>query len=232
MAHQFCRQLIRPFHMSAIRQTTGHKARSPVKSDSIAVTAAKLGFETPEEMYPVYPLDEPPKFWMITQIKPLKHRPYWEKEAMKEMGLHRVYDISVQINFPKVNEILWTVKHLITIKPVRFPQGLPTKEDIGYTQLHNDGRFVIYKRIEPQPTKEEDKIPTSGPEEYKVVDGFRMCTGCRHRRCLKFQMCQKLWMQRGYNYLESIGPKMFNFVDNPAKKLKSEAEKAKSDSTT
>ena len=41
-------------------------------------------------MYPVYPLEEPPKLWMITQIKSLKHNPYWVKEAMKEMGLYRV----------------------------------------------------------------------------------------------------------------------------------------------
>ena len=41
-------------------------------------------------MYPEYPLDEPPKLWMIVQTGTLKERPYWEKEAMKEMGLYRV----------------------------------------------------------------------------------------------------------------------------------------------
>lgn len=41
-------------------------------------------------MYPEYPLDEPPKLWMITQVESLWGRPYWEKEAMKAMGLYRV----------------------------------------------------------------------------------------------------------------------------------------------
>ena len=41
-------------------------------------------------MYPKYPLDDPPKLWMVSQIQELRYRPYWEKEAMKEMGLYRV----------------------------------------------------------------------------------------------------------------------------------------------
>jgi len=47
-------------------------------------------FQTPKEMYPEYPMEKSPKLWMITQVKGLKHRPYWEKEIMKEMGLYKV----------------------------------------------------------------------------------------------------------------------------------------------
>ncbi|XP_076810121.1 uncharacterized protein LOC143452864 [Clavelina lepadiformis] len=214
-----------------LRQLTAHRSlhtsacscitnRYPVKTPSMKETAIKLGFDKVKDMYPEYPLDEPPKFWFIKQLHTLKYRPYWEKEAMKELGLHRRHDTCVHINSPQMNEILWTVKHLIKIQPIRFPQGMPENSDVGYTQLKDNGELVIYKKIEAKEASDEDVVPVAPEEDWKVVSGYRMCNGCTNRRCLKYGMCQKLWRQRGMNYLEFIGPRLFNYVDNPEKNSK------------
>lgn len=55
------------------------------------------------------------------------------------------------------------------IQPVRFPQGLPTEGDIGYTQLHDDGRFVIYSRMEQKVKMDDDVVPQAPQEDYKVT---------------------------------------------------------------
>ncbi|XP_039265429.2 uncharacterized protein LOC120341062 [Styela clava] len=195
----------------------------PERLPSIDETAQRLGFEKGTDMYPDYPLDEPPKLWMVTQIHKLKFRPYWEKEAMKDMGLYKVNDISVQMNTANNNEKLWQVKHLIRIHPIQFPNGLPTKEDIGGTHLKSNGELIIFKRLE-NPENENVLAPELKQEQWKVVDGYRMCNNCSARRCIKLQMCQKLWRQRGRNHLEKIGPKMFNYVDPPEARQTSDAE--------
>nr|XP_002120418.1 uncharacterized protein LOC100175065 [Ciona intestinalis] len=213
---RLARMCTRGFHNSAANLV---KNSYPLKPSSINETAKKLGFTNAKEMYPEYPLEEPPKLWMITQVQRLNSRPYWEKEAMKELGLYRVNDISIQINSTKMNEILWGIKHLIKIQPVRMPQGEPTKSDIGYTQLKLNGEFEIKKRVECIENP-EDVVPVAPEEEWKVVDGFRTCKNCRQKRCLALQMCQKLWFQYGKNNLERIGPVLFNYVENPLKKQK------------
>uniref|UniRef100_H2YE87 Large ribosomal subunit protein uL30m n=1 Tax=Ciona savignyi TaxID=51511 RepID=H2YE87_CIOSA len=191
----------------------------PLKPSSITGTAKKLGFKNAQEMYPEYPLDETPKLWMIIQVQRLKYRPYWEKEAMRELGLYSVNDVSIQINSPNMNEVLWSIKHLIKIQPIRMTQGEPTKDDIGYTQLKWNGEFEIKTKIQSNDDP-KNVVPIAPEEEWKVVDGFRMCNNCRQKRCLAIQMCQKLWFQQGKNNLERIGPQLFNFVENPLKHRK------------
>jgi hypothetical protein len=41
------------------------------------------------------------------------------------------------------NDKLWSVKHLIEVRPISFPNGEPTEADIGFVELHADGRCVI-----------------------------------------------------------------------------------------
>jgi len=211
----FSRCLIHTSTARCLHTSTAMLTRTrttPLKTPSIKDSALKLGFTTAKEMYPVYPLEEPPKLWMITQIKSLKHNPYWVKEAMKEMGLYRIYDVSIQINAPEINEVLWSVKHLVKIQPVMFPDGEPTSDDIGSTQLTNDGKFIIYKELTPQQVDDVDKVPTPQLTDWPQVDGYRMCNNCNNRRCKKYGMCQKLWRQKGKNNIEYIAPKMFNYV--------------------
>ena len=38
-------------------------------------------------------------------------------------------------NTPHYNSLLWEVKHLIRLKPLKFPNGIPTEEDIGFIKI-------------------------------------------------------------------------------------------------
>lgn len=50
-------------------------------------------------------------------------------------------------NIPEVNAMLWKVKHLIDIKPIVFPYGEPTANDINYSFLKENGECVVTKEI-------------------------------------------------------------------------------------
>ena len=51
-----------------------------------------------------------------------------------------------------------------------FPDGEPTPDDIGRTQLTNDGKFIIYKELTPQQQVDDDKVPTPQLTDWKVSD--------------------------------------------------------------
>lgn len=53
-------------------------------------------------------------------------------------------------NIPEVNVVLWKVKHLVKITPIVFPYGEPTKDDIKYTVLRENGECLVVKKLEPQ----------------------------------------------------------------------------------
>lgn len=52
-------------------------------------------------------------------------------------------------NIPEVNALLYKVKHMIKISPITFPNGEPTKSDIGSTYLKDNGELVIIKSLKP-----------------------------------------------------------------------------------
>lgn len=56
---------------------------------------------------------------------------------MRKLGLHyeKEYERVLVPNTPHYNRLLWEVKHLLRMKPLSFPDGLPTEEDIGRTKL-------------------------------------------------------------------------------------------------
>lgn len=58
--------------------------------------------------------------------------------------------MAVVKNIPGINATLWKVKHLIKITPIQFPYGEPTKDDINYTILKENGQCIVMKKLEPQ----------------------------------------------------------------------------------
>lgn len=56
-------------------------------------------------------------------------------------------DVAVVKNIPEVNAMLWKVKHLVDIKPIVFPYGEPTVDDIKHTFLKESGECVVTKEI-------------------------------------------------------------------------------------
>lgn len=67
---------------------------------------------------------------------------------MNELGLDgKASDYAVVKNIPENNARLWKVKHLIKIKPITFPYGEPTENDIKHTILKESGECIVTKEI-------------------------------------------------------------------------------------
>lgn len=45
--------------------------------------------------------------------------------------------------------LLWKVKHLIKITPIKLPDKLPTADDLNGTYLHENGTFYIVPKVDP-----------------------------------------------------------------------------------
>lgn len=67
----------------------------------------------------------------------LQCRPWYEKVIARRLGLHSrlMYERVLVPNTPHYNQLLYEIKHLIVMKPLTFPDGLPTEADIGATKF-------------------------------------------------------------------------------------------------
>lgn len=72
-------------------------------------------------------------FHLVWRYKHLYGNPWNHKLILKRLGLHRLHMKSPVIipNTPHYNSMLWEIKHLIRLKPLKFPDGLPTEDDLG-----------------------------------------------------------------------------------------------------
>nr|XP_004669811.2 39S ribosomal protein L30, mitochondrial [Jaculus jaculus] len=91
----------------------------------------------------------PHKLHVVTRIRSIKGRPYWEKDTIKMLGLEKAHTPQVHKNIPSVNAKLKVVKHLISIKPLKLPQGLPTEENMSNTCLKSTGELVVQWHLKP-----------------------------------------------------------------------------------
>ncbi|XP_028935574.1 39S ribosomal protein L30, mitochondrial isoform X3 [Ornithorhynchus anatinus] len=92
--------------------------------------------------------ENPHKLHLVTRIKSVKGRPYWEKNTAHHPQVHK--------NIPSVNAKLKTIKHLVRIRPLILPQGLPTEEDVGRTCLKNTGELVTRWSLTPAAPPADD----------------------------------------------------------------------------
>lgn len=91
---------------------------------------------------------KPSKLFMVWRIASLVGRPKWEKETMIKLGLvHDKVKCAIVKNTASNNEILWSVKHLIRVKPITFPDGFPSEEDLYKTYLKQSGELIIEPRL-------------------------------------------------------------------------------------
>lgn len=67
----------------------------------------------------------------------LNARPWYELVILRKIGLAtRIKNEIVLVpNTPHWNRLLFHVKHLITIVPMKFPDGIPEESDIGRTKI-------------------------------------------------------------------------------------------------
>ncbi|KAK2544561.1 Mrpl30 [Columba livia] len=98
--------------------------------------------------------EQPHKIHVITRIKSVIGRPYWEKKIIHDLGLDKAHQPRLHKNIPSVNSKLKVVKHLIRIQPLKLPYGLPTEEEMSDTFLTSKGELVIKRRLKPVEQKE------------------------------------------------------------------------------
>ncbi|XP_037049955.1 39S ribosomal protein L30, mitochondrial [Bradysia coprophila] len=108
----------------------------------------KLRYYPRDPNYVEKPIENPVKLFKVQRIKPMKGNPYWEKEILVNLGVsEKMSDVAVVKNIPEVNAMLWKVKHLVDIKPIVFPYGEPTVDDVNHTFLKESGECIVTKEI-------------------------------------------------------------------------------------
>ncbi|XP_046354071.1 39S ribosomal protein L30, mitochondrial-like isoform X1 [Haliotis rufescens] len=118
---------------------------------------------------------------LVQRVKPLKGRPYWERETMKTLKLDGKMGMTyIHKNIPSVNKMLESVIHLIKITPITFPDGIPdTPDDMENCWLKDNGELVVRKTVYPVETvhcKKEDRdvwtmdFQTFEKEHEKKID--------------------------------------------------------------
>lgn len=116
---------------------------------------------------------------MVFRVKPFKGNPYWEKKTLKVLGfdedekvniklifkiftyyyhyvlyknyfLQKRYPIFVK-NTPEMCNLLWSVKHLIKIVPLKLPKNLPnTIDEYREYYIHDNGTIHFGGKINPE----------------------------------------------------------------------------------
>ncbi|GFS19028.1 39S ribosomal protein L30, mitochondrial, partial [Elysia marginata] len=108
------------------------------------------------------PEQEASMLHMVYRIKDHYTRPFWEKDILKEFGLYdKAYTPVVLKNTPDVNGKLRQVQHLLRIKPVTFPYGLPKSEsDYKHCFLNEHGEFVVKHQLQEHPAADTEQAWT------------------------------------------------------------------------
>ncbi|CAJ1079670.1 S ribosomal protein L30%2C mitochondrial [Xyrichtys novacula] len=93
--------------------------------------------------------DQPHKLHIVTRVKSVKRRPYWEKDLVKNLGLERPHVPVIHKNTTSVNHLLKFIKHLVKIQPLKTPYGLPAEEDMGETYINCKGELIVCRLLKP-----------------------------------------------------------------------------------
>ncbi|XP_041662808.1 39S ribosomal protein L30, mitochondrial [Cheilinus undulatus] len=93
--------------------------------------------------------DQPHKLHIVTRVKSVMRRPYWEKDMVKTLGLTKAHVPVIHKNTPAVNSQLKFVKHLVRIQPLKTPYGLPAEEDMAETYINSKGELIVRRLLKP-----------------------------------------------------------------------------------
>lgn len=112
----------------------------------------------PDEKDPPY---EPTKLFMIERIKPMWGRNPEEKRILNRFDINGEIKwkghINIVKNTPQVNALLWKIKHLIKITPIKFVNGLPEDGNLTGCWLKKNGEFMVSQKLKI----EEERIKAS-----------------------------------------------------------------------
>ncbi|XP_018557796.1 39S ribosomal protein L30, mitochondrial [Lates calcarifer] len=93
--------------------------------------------------------DQPHKLHLVTRVKSVTRRPYWEKDMVKSLGLQKAHVTVIHKNTPAVNNQLKYVKHLVRIQPLKTPYGLPAEQDMADTYINSKGELIVRRLLQP-----------------------------------------------------------------------------------
>lgn len=97
---------------------------------------------------------EPTKLLMVQRIKPFKGNPMYLKRILFHLKLDgKAGEIVILKNIPEINSLLYKIKHLIKITPIRTPNGIPDKDELDSGYLKENGEFVVTQRLKPNPER-------------------------------------------------------------------------------
>ncbi|XP_033357426.1 39S ribosomal protein L30, mitochondrial [Bombus vosnesenskii] len=115
-----------------------------------AVTYEKVKYY-PVKKDHVDPPITPSKVLMVHRVKPWKGNPYWEKDILTDLGFEeRKRDPVFVKNTPEICAMLWRVKHLVKIVPVKLPKNLPnTVDDLTEYYVHENGTVYNTGKLDP-----------------------------------------------------------------------------------
>ncbi|XP_077286721.1 mitochondrial ribosomal protein L30 [Arctopsyche grandis] len=116
--------------------------------------AARVRLPGGIKYYPRYPNEKDPeitpsKLFRVERIRNLRKLSDKERNSLKIFNLFQygVKNIAIVKNTPRNNAALWKIKHLVEIKPITFPYGEPTPNDINHTVLRETGECIVTKEI-------------------------------------------------------------------------------------
>ncbi|KAK6034872.1 hypothetical protein COOONC_27619 [Cooperia oncophora] len=115
------------WHRYLPRRNDGIKEFDYEKGGSLSEFKAELMSQSFEE-----PKAGPSKLWMAWLYRDLSGEPKWTKARVSKLfgPDPKVGRMEVFPNTSAYNEELWHIKHLIELKPMTFPNGEPTADDI------------------------------------------------------------------------------------------------------
>jgi len=104
------------------------------------------------------PNGPPSPVLLVSRAKPLVNEPWFNKNYCQQLGLGEKEQMTKKVilpNIPSVSLILFKIKHLVTITPVTFPNGIPDDfepDKYGY-KLKSNGEFEIYDTLNVDPAE-------------------------------------------------------------------------------
>lgn len=127
------------------------------------------------------PEAKPSPVLMVKKLKRLNGEPWFNKDYCTQLGLGKEESLSKLVflpNIPSVTLILFKIKHLVEIKPITFPNGIPDDFDPeihGHKLNRQTGEFVVH----PSLRVDMDEL-TKDAEWMKLTRGQVSIEGNRH----------------------------------------------------
>ncbi|CAI5772102.1 Hypothetical predicted protein [Podarcis lilfordi] len=92
------------------------------------------------------------------KVEPITWRVWIRQKFTRSRIPESRYELRVHKNIPSVNEKLKVIKHLISIKPLKLPHGIPSEEEMSDTFINCAGELIIRRRLKEPEQKKIDAL--------------------------------------------------------------------------